>query len=407
MNQSFYVVNAEEKSQILNRLATYLNEPIEKVEELYPVWEAIILGGLLKLVRNRIRFNALYNFILQKPAPISDIEAFLAKEDGVCNTDNILRYGEGMMGILIPDKKSAIAMLLSREMGAKSSSILKGLTLFFGIYGYRIKQEEYSALKDWKAYGEYFSGLKQEFFVLCPSHIQYNVSEILLLSDILRVDTGALLTYSDDQEPLKEGGVLQNLTINTFVYMLIILILGGGVIWYTTFRSTETEEVVSDTEEIIPIDSLNKLNDSLTRAVLDSTKIRADSLISLVWPNGTAFDVPKSSVIVGMHRYLSDSTQTEPLELPVNELVFDEQSDLLDKPVNYIFKRTAEGLNRYKEVSLKIFVQSGKGERASLKRGFVIKNRLVGEGLSPSRVEVKTGTQNGVIFSLSKKDILK
>jgi hypothetical protein len=407
MNQSFYVVNAEEKSQILNRLATYLNEPIKKVEELYPVWEAIILGGLLKLVRNRIRFNALYNFILQKPAPISDIEAFLAKEDGVCNTDNILRYGEGMMGILIPDKKSAIAMLLSREMGAKSSSILKGLTLFFGIYGYRIKQEEYSALKDWKAYGEYFSGLKQEFFVLCPSHIQYNVSEILLLSDILRVDTGALLTYSDDQEPLKEGGVLQNLTINTFVYMLIILILGGGVIWYTTFRSTETEEVVSDTEEIIPIDSLNKLNDSLTRAVLDSTKIRADSLISLVWPNGTAFDVPKSSVIVGMHRYLSDSTQTEPLELPANELVFDEQSDLLDKPVNYIFKRTAEGLNRYKEVSLKIFVQSGKGERASLKRGFVIKNRLVGEGLSPSRVEVKTGTQNGVIFSLSKKDILK
>jgi hypothetical protein len=407
MNQSFYVVNAEEKSQILNRLATYLNEPIEKVEELYPVWEAIILGGLLKLVRNRIRFNALYNFILQKPAPISDIEAFLAKEDGVCNTDNILRYGEGMMGILIPDKKSAIAMLLSREMGAKSSSIVKGLTLFFGIYGYRIKQEEYSALKDWKAYGEYFSGLKQEFFVLCPSHIQYNVSEILLLSDILRVDTGALLTYSDDQEPLKEGGVLQNLTINTFVYMLIILILGGGVIWYTTFRSTETEEVVSDTEEIIPIDSLNKLNDSLTRAVLDSTKIRADSLISLVWPNGTAFDVPKSSVIVGMHRYLSDSTQTEPLELPANELVFDEQSDLLDKPVNYIFKRTAEGLNRYKEVSLKIFVQSGKGERASLKRGFVIKNRLVGEGLSPSRVEVKTGTQNGVIFSLSKKDILK
>jgi len=407
MNQSFYVVNAEEKSQILNRLATYLNEPIEKVEELYPVWEAIILGGLLKLVRNRIRFNALYNFILQKPAPISDIEAFLAKEDGVCNTDNILRYGEGMMGILIPDKKSAIAMLLSREMGAKSSSILKGLTLFFGIYGYRIKQEEYSVLKDWKAYGEYFSGLKQEFFVLCPSHIQYNVSEILLLSDILRVDTGALLTYSDDQEPLKEGGVLQNLTINTFVYMLIILVLGGGVIWYTTFRSTETEEVVSDTEEIIPIDSLNKLNDSLTRAVLDSTKIRADSLISLVWPNGTAFDVPKSSVIVGMHRYLSDSTQTEPLELPANELVFDEQSDLLDKPVNYIFKRTAEGLNRYKEVSLKIFVQSGKGERASLKRGFVIKNRLVGEGLSPSRVEVKTGTQNGVIFSLSKKDILK
>jgi hypothetical protein len=407
MNQSFYVISGEEKSVILNRLSDYLNEPVEKVEELYPVWEAIILGGLLKLVRNRIRFNALYNFILQKSAPIADIEAFLAETDQKYDEDAILRYGEGMMGILIPDKKSAIAMLLSREMGAKSSAILKGLTLFFGLYGFRLKQVEYAALKDWKAYGDYYLGLKQQFYVLCPARIQLGVSEILLLSDILRVDTGALLTYSDEQEPLSEGGLMQNLTVNTFVYMLIILVLGGGVIWYTAFRSTEAEETIAETEEIIPIDSLSKLNDSLTRAVLDSTKLRADSLTSLIWPKGTSFDVPKTSVIVGLHQYLSDSTQMEPIELAANELIFDAQTDLLDKPVDYVFKRMAEGLNRYKETSLKILVNSGKDERTSLKRGFVIKNRLVGEGLSPARIEVKTSDGNGVIFALSKKPLLK
>jgi exosome complex RNA-binding protein Csl4 len=407
MNQSFYVISAEEKSVILNRLSTYLNEPVEKVDELYPVWEAIILGGLLKLVRNRIRFNALYNFILQKSAPITDIEAFLSADKQKYAEDVILRYGEGMMGILIPDKKSAIAMLLSREMGAKSSAILKGLTLFFGLYGYRLKQEEYEALKDWKAYGEYFLSLKQQFYVLCPARIQLGVSEILLLSDILRVDTGALLTYSDEQEPLSEGGLFQNLTVNTFVYMLIILVLGGGVIWYTGFRSTEEEETIAETEEIIPIDSLSKLNDSLTRAVLDSTKLRSDSLTSLIWPKGTSFDVPKNSVIVALHQYLSDSTQTEPIELAANELVFNEQTDLLDKPVDYVFKRMAEGMNRYKEVSLKILVNSGKDERTSLKRGFVIKNRLVGEGLSPARIEVKASNDKGIIFALSKKPVLK
>ena len=407
MNQSFYVISAEEKSVILNRLSIYLNEPVEKVDELYPVWEAIILGGLLKLVRNRIRFNALYNFILQKSAPINDIEAFLSADKQKYDEDLILRYGEGMMGILIPDKKSAIAMLLSREMGAKSSAILKGLTLFFGLYGYRLKQEEYEALKDWKAYGEYFLSLKQQFYVLCPARIQLGVSEILLLSDILRVDTGALLTYSDEQEPLSEGGLLQNLTVNTFVYMLIILVLGGGVIWYTAFRSTEEDETIAETEEIIPIDSLSKLNDSLTRAVLDSTKLRSDSLTSLIWPKGTAFDVPKNSVIVALHQYLSDSTQTEPVELAANELVFNEQTDLLDKPADYVFKRMAEGMNRYKEASLKILVNSGKDERTSLKRGFVIKNRLVGEGLSPARIEVKASDDKAVIFALSKKPVLK
>jgi hypothetical protein len=221
------------------------------------------------------------------------------------------------------------------------------------------------------------------------------------------VDTGALLTYSDEQEPLSEGGLLQNLTVNTFVYMLIILVLGGGVIWYTAFRSTEEDETIAETEEIIPIDSLSKLNDSLTRAVLDSTKLRSDSLTSLIWPKGTSFDVPKNSVIVALHQYLSDSTQTEPVELAANELVFNEQTDLLDKPVDYVFKRMAEGMNRYKEASLKILVNSGKDERTSLKRGFVIKNRLVGEGLSPARIEVKSSDDKGLIFALSKKPVLK
>ena len=407
MNQMFYVITEEEKSQVVERMAKLIAEPVDKVEELFPVWEAIILGGLLKLVRNRIRFNALSNFILQKSAPITDIEAFLSESGHKYSEEAILRYGEGMMGILIPDKKSAIAILLSREMGAKSSSILKGLTLFFGLYGYRLKQEEFAALKDWKAYGDYFTSLKQHFFVLCPPKIQLGVSEILLLSDILKVDTGALLTYSDDQEPIVEGGWLQNLTISTFIYMLLILLLGGGVIWYTAFRSTETEEVVTESDEIIPIDSLNNFNDSLTRAVLDSTKLRSDSLTTLTWPNGTAFDVPKTSFIVGMHKYLSDSTQIDALELPAAELVFNEKTDLLDKPVDYVFKRMAEGLNKYKEVSLKILVQSGKDDRASLKRGFIIKNRLVGEGLSPARIEVKSGDSPGVKFLLSKASLLK
>ncbi|MEY4647143.1 MAG: hypothetical protein RIQ98_979, partial [Bacteroidota bacterium] len=348
-----------------------------------------------------------YNFILQKPAPVADIEAILADGSQKFSEDAILRYGEGMMGILIPDKKSAIALLLSREMGAKSSAMLKGLTLFFGLYGYRLKQEEYSALKDWKAYGEYFTGLKQQFFVLCPPKIQLGVSEILLLSDILRVDTGALLTYADDQDPIVDGNWLQNLTVSTFVYMLIILVLGGGVIWYTTFRSTDTEEIVAEADEIIPIDSLNKLNDSLTRAVLDSTKLRADSLTTLAWPNGSTFEVPKTSIIVGLHQFLSDSTKVDPLELDGYELLFDEKTDLLEKPTDYVFKRMAEGLNKHKEVSLKILVQSGKDDRSSLKRGFLIKNRLVGEGLSPARMEVKTSESTGVTFVFSKKPVLK
>jgi hypothetical protein len=140
MSQLFSVISEDEKLRIQKRVAVMLNEKEDKIAEIFPVWEAIILGGLLKLVRNRIRFNALYNFILQKPIPVVSIEAYLGESDTKFDLDEIMSFGEGMMSILIPDKKSAIAMLLSRDLGCKSSSVLKGLTLFFGLYGYKLKK---------------------------------------------------------------------------------------------------------------------------------------------------------------------------------------------------------------------------------------------------------------------------
>ena len=47
---------------------------------------------------------------------------------------------------------------------------------------------------------------------------------------------------------------------------------------------------------------------------------------------------------------------------------------------------------------------SAKDERASLKRGFVLKNRLVGEGVSPARIEVKSSDPS-VTFSGSDAQI--
>lgn len=417
MSQLFSVISEEEKLRIQKRVAVMLNEKEDKIAELFPVWEAIILGGLLKLVRNRIRFNALYNFILQKPIPVVSIEAYLGESGTKFDLDEIMRFGEGMMSILIPDKKSAIAMLLSRDLGCKSSSVLKGLTLFFGLYGYKLKQTDYPALKDWKAYSSFFLAMKSDFNALCSGKVQYAISDILLLSDILKVDPMVVLAYSDESESqtIASVGVLQRITLPMILSLLGVILLGGLVIWYTSFRTVEDEEGLVETEEIIPLDSLSKLNDSLTQAVLDSNRLKSDSLVTLVWPDGKPFDVAKTSVIVPVHQYLTDSTQLDATEFSAAELQFDGQSDLLLLPNDLVFKRLAEGMSKFKEVQVKWVVNSGKDDRASLKRGFVLKNRLVGEGVSPARIEVKSadpavsfsGNEAQVYLLLSKRPVLK
>jgi hypothetical protein len=61
----FSVINQDQRSILIQQIARFAGEKDINIEELLPIWEAIVLGGLLKTVRNRIRFKALNNFIVQ------------------------------------------------------------------------------------------------------------------------------------------------------------------------------------------------------------------------------------------------------------------------------------------------------------------------------------------------------
>lgn len=408
----FGVVDVDQRENLVQQLAAFTGEKETKIEELLPVWEAILLGGLLKLVRNRIRFNALYNFILQKPIPEERMRSFMLAEKGL-EWDPILRYGEGMMGILIPDKKSAIAMTMSRSLNCKSSSFLKGLSLVFSLYGLRLKEVDYPALKDWKSFGSYFIDQKDDLNSLCSTKILLSISEILLLSDILKLEMTHLDHMEDDREIPASRFQLKYL-----FYLIGILLLSCIVIWYTSFRSDEEVVMNPELEELIPVDSLTKLNDSLTRAVLDSNALKNDSISRLTWPDGTIFEVPKKSILVNLHAYLLDSTATSPLELLANEVHFEGPSEALQATDAYLFKLMASALNKSKQVDVKVVAFSDSDDKLALKRGFIVKNRLVGEGLSQKRIEVSNSTSdyapdpnlaasNQVLFIFSKKPLLK
>jgi len=181
---------------------------------------------------------------------------------------------------------------------------------------------------------------------------------------------------------------------------------------FFVLRSSGTEEVVvkDDTDQIIPIDSLNKLNDSLTKAVVDSVKASSDSLVSLTWPEGKPFQVPKESIVVAFHAYVTDSTVVTPLELTCTELDFSDKTELLASPKTYLFKQITTGLNKFKEVDVQVQVASDKGAGVAKEHAYVLKNRLVGEGLNPKRITVATlpnSSNNQIIFSFKKRSSLK
>ncbi len=405
MSQVFTLITPEEKAFFAKRLADLCTEKQEKVMELMPAFEAVVLGSVLKLFRNRIRFNALYNFMLAKSAPQEDVAKLLSSGKGMPDYEAMYRFGEGMMGILLPDKKSAIATLLGGQLGAKSSTIIKGLTLSYALYGYRLKEFDYDALRDYKSFGEYYLPATGDFYTLAPAKIQVALVDVLVLKDVLKGDTFVFdepFVAADDRPALN--------------YKLIAGVIAGIILLsvglFFALRNDGSEEVVDkeETDQIIPIDSLNKLNDSLTKAVVDSVKASNDSLVSLTWPEGKPFQVPKESLVVAFHAYVTDSTVVTPIELTCTELDFSDKTELLSSPKTYLFKQIASGMNKFKEVDVQVQVASEKGAIVAKEHAYVLKNRLVGEGLNQKRITVATlpnSSNNQIIFSFKKRSSLK
>lgn len=405
MSQVFTLITPEEKAFFAKRLADLCTEKQEKVLELIPAFEAVVLGSVLKLFRNRIRFNALYNFMLAKSAPQEEVAKLLSSGKGMPDYEALYRFGEGMMGVLLPDKKSAIATLLGGQLGAKSSTIIKGLTLSYALYGYRLKEFDYDALRDYKSFGEFYQPYTSDFYALTPAKIQVALVDILVLNDVLKGDSFVF----DEPFVAADDRPARN-------YKLIAAVIAGVVLLaiglFFAFRSGGTVEVVEkeDADQIIPIDSLNKLNDSLTKAVVDSAKVTTDSLVTLTWPEGKPFQVPRESLVVAFHAYVTDSTVVSPLELTCSELDFSDKTELLSSPTTYLFKQIASGMNKFKEVDVQVQVASEKGAIVAKEHAYVVKNRLVGEGLNQKRITVATlpnSSNNQIIFSFKKRSSLK
>ncbi|MEY2792618.1 MAG: hypothetical protein RJA76_610, partial [Bacteroidota bacterium] len=289
--------------------------------------------------------------------------------------------------ILFPDKKSAIAIALSQKLQCKSSFALKGLTYLSGFLLLQMKRDE-EELSDFPAFCEIYLGYKNVFHDLISSDLQKSIIEILLLNDVLKAEDSLIFADSfEESDELDQGIWVKFLNRKLILFISIAMILLSSIVYFTQFRTSESI-AISEEEEIIPLDSLTKLSDSLTQVAIDSSKLQSDSTKNLYWTIGKNFWVPKQSSIVQLHTFLTDSTAKEALILPCFEIAFNSENDQLTQTKEYFFKRFTEGFQIFKEVRLEIYAFSEKDSQSALKRGFLLKNRLVGEGLSPKRINV-------------------
>ena len=123
MNDHFDILNENNKAVVIKKLSELLDEKEELISKLYPIWNSIVLASILKLSRNRIRYSALQNFIQKDTFPAKDLAIFNSEDRLKYSEDAICYFGETLMGILIPDKKSALANSMSNDLVVRGSLI--------------------------------------------------------------------------------------------------------------------------------------------------------------------------------------------------------------------------------------------------------------------------------------------
>ncbi len=126
----FATLNEVLNSDVLSRIAAYIDEPAEKTHKAVDGLIYTIVGGLMKRTTTEIGVNQLYNHIQKGryDGSLTDNLASILRDPGHTNT--LITQGNDVISHLLPAMKSSIGSMISSYAGIRNSSAiaLLGLT---------------------------------------------------------------------------------------------------------------------------------------------------------------------------------------------------------------------------------------------------------------------------------------
>ncbi|QMW03745.1 DUF937 domain-containing protein [Spirosoma foliorum] len=136
-------------SDVLSRIATYIDEPTEKTTKAVNGLVYTIIGGLMKRTTSEIGVNQLYNHIQKGRYDGSLTENLPAVLKDAALTNTLITQGNDVISHLLPAMKSSIGSMISGYAGIRNSSSigLLGLTttIVLHVLGKQVKDQKLDA----------------------------------------------------------------------------------------------------------------------------------------------------------------------------------------------------------------------------------------------------------------------
>ncbi|GAB2545739.1 DUF937 domain-containing protein [Spirosoma aerophilum] len=136
-------------SEVLSRIAAYIDEPIEKTSKAVDGLVYTIVGGLMKRTTSEIGVNQLYNHIQKGRYDGTSLDSLATVLRDPSLTNTLITQGNDVISHLLPAMKSSIGSMISSYAGIRNSSAISLLglttTIVLQVLGKQVKDQKLDA----------------------------------------------------------------------------------------------------------------------------------------------------------------------------------------------------------------------------------------------------------------------
>ena len=416
--------------EVANKAATIIGEREDKVKTAIEGLIPTVVGGLMKRATNETGATTLMNMVKKGKHDgtiIEQLDSLLKnKESFVSFTEK----GNNVVSMLLPDKKSSIATMISQFAGVRNSSATSLLAMVAPLVMDKLGKLVHTQGLD--KIGLANTLLEQKSYLLdeTPEDLQPKMIDVLGLGTFMSEEikpiqyaTGSPIksssinrtvnskptefrevNYSDKDYDENGGGMkLPKWLLPT---VLITAVLAGVGYFAATYdwsklNSNATTTIEPDTSQMeqvtnAQIDTTNLPKDTVVGAKVDSAisvNVPATKTMGISLPNGQKLDLPEGTFNYKLAKYLTDSSAKVNQTFTFDNLNFESNSPVLVVGSEKTVQDLAKIMTAYPKVQVKLTGytdntgDSLQNRRLSAKRAFTVRNLLVTNGISDVRID--------------------
>lgn len=430
--------------EVASKAAILIGEKEDKVKIALEGLVPTFVGGLMKRASNEAGATTLMNVVKKgstNGSIIAQLDGLLTNKESFAG---FVEKGNSVVSMLLPDKKSSIATMISQFAGVRNSSATALLSVVAALVVDKLGSLVTSQGLDKAGLANVILDQRSILLDETPESLQPKMIDVLGLATFMSEEikpvqfaTGTIksnttqtitpkkpvenspVTYSDKDYDSEQsaGMIIPKWLLPTF---FIAVVLGGIGYFAATYdwskvsnnSSIETDTSQSEQVTNAQIDTTNLPQDTAT-AKVDSTALPATSsskTLGVNLPNGQKLDLQEGTFNYKFAKYLTDSSAKVNQSFTFDNLNFESNTPILVAGSDKTIQDLAKIMLAYPRVQVKLTGytdntgDSIQNRRLSLKRAFAIKSVLIANGVQDLRVDFAgRGSSNPVASNATEE----